>query len=326
MRSRYPQWLKAARFLYVRKRGLGALPPSNVAWNAEAAPKLLGELIANGKPCMIARIGKTEMEALTAYCGEKWGIGTALNYIKGLGNLPHSWGIERVATLAKLSGFFPTSLEAGEQFCELMLADMPQLDVLGSWMKCEESFPQLHHAQRVHLCNLEPFDDSSLPWSQHLAGRKVLVVHPFAESIAKQYREKRALLFENPLVLPEFELHTIQAVQSLAGNHPPEFATWFEALNHMKAQIDATDYDVCLLGCGAYGFPLAAHVKRQGKQAVHMGGSLQLLFGIKGKRWVEQYGTAETNPYLKLFNEHWVYPAESEKPKNASTVESGCYW
>ena len=34
--------------------------------------------------------------------------------------------------------------------------------------------------------------------------------------------------------------------------------------------------------------------------------------------------------YLKsiatFFNEYWVYPAESEKPKNASTVEMGCYW
>ena len=27
------------------------------------------------------------------------------------------------------------------------------------------------------------------------------------------------------------------------------------------------------LGCGAYGFPLAAHVKRMGKKAIHMGGS-----------------------------------------------------
>jgi hypothetical protein len=26
------------------------------------------------------------------------------------------------------------------------------------------------------------------------------------------------------------------------------------------------------------------------------------------------------------FNEYWVYPADSEKPKNAGTVEMGCYW
>lgn len=47
--------------------------------------------------------------------------------------------------------------------------------------------------------------------------------------------------------------------------------------------MDKIDYDICLIGCGAYGFPLAAHAKRKGKKAVHLGGALQLLFGIKGK-------------------------------------------
>ena len=53
----------------------------------------------------------------------------------------------------------------------------------------------------------------------------------------------------------------------------------------MKAQIDKEDFDICLIGAGAYGFPLAAYVKRKGKKAVHLGGALQLLFGIKGSRW-----------------------------------------
>ena len=55
----------------------------------------------------------------------------------------------------------------------------------------------------------------------------------------------------------------------------------------MKSEIDKCDYDVCLIGCGAYGFPLAAHVKHKGKQAIHLGGTLQLLFGIKGNRWFD---------------------------------------
>ena len=42
---------------------------------------------------------------------------------------------------------------------------------------------------------------------------------------------------------------------------------------YMKAEINKSNYDICILGCGAYGFPLAAHVKRMGKKAIHMGGS-----------------------------------------------------
>jgi hypothetical protein len=93
----------------------------------------------------------------------------------------------------------------------------------------------------------------------------------------------------------------------------------------MKSEINKQDYDVCLIGCGAYGFPLAAHVKRMGKKAIHMGGSLQLLFGIKGKRWENSNYNPIYN-YSKLMNEHWVYPGEEEKPQNAASVEGGCYW
>lgn len=160
---------------------------------------------------------------------------------------------------------------------------------------------------------------------QWLKGKKVLVVHPFAELMKKQYELKRESLFLNPMVLPEFgELTVIKAVQSLGGGNT-EFSNWFEALNSMKAQMDSIDYDVCLIGCGAYGFPLAAHAKRTGHQAIHLGGVLQLLFGIKGKRWEDPNYNNRYN-YTTLFNDSWVKPGEDLKPSNYRAVEGGCYW
>jgi hypothetical protein len=68
------------------------------------------------------------------------------------------------------------------------------------------------------------------------------------------------------------------------------------------------------------GFPLAAHVKRMGKKAIHMGGATQILFGIKGKRW-------DTHPVIgAMYNEHWVRPALEDVPQQANKVEGGCYW
>ena len=99
----------------------------------------------------------------------------------------------------------------------------------------------------------------------------------------------------------------------------------------MKDQIGQTDFDICLLGCGAYGFSLAASVKRMGKQAVHLGGALQLLFGIKGKRWEDpQYGVQRWGLpegfYVNMFNDHWKKPDDFTKPANAQQVEGACYW
>jgi hypothetical protein len=161
-----------------------------------------------------------------------------------------------------------------------------------------------------------------------LEGKKVLVVHPFANDISEQYK-KRELLFKNNL-LPNFHLTTIKAVQSIA-NEETEFRDWFEALEFMKAKIDKVDYDICLIGCGAYGFPLAAHVKRMGKKGFHYGGALQLLFGIRGKRWDDpNYGVKEwgipVGFYADLMNEHWIRPSNIDVPKNATVVEGACYW
>ena len=162
--------------------------------------------------------------------------------------------------------------------------------------------------------------------------RKVLVVHPFVDTIRSQY-QKRELLFSNPDVLPEFELKTLKAVQTIAGTKS-EFASWFDALKYMEDEIDKIDFDIAIIGCGAYGLPLAAHVKRIGKQAVHIAGGTQLLFGILGKRWTEQYqgfwhyrpGIDISLNYHPLFNEYWVSPSRHEKPKGSEKVEGGCYW
>ena len=56
-----------------------------------------------------------------------------------------------------------------------------------------------------------------------------------------------------------------------------------------------------------------------------MGGSLQLLFGIKGKRWEDPNYNKNYN-YSELMNEYWIRPDERFKPKNAAQVEGGCYW
>lgn len=210
-----------------------------------------------------------------------------------------------------------------------MVEDSKQVDILGSWLSTEQYLnEQLKSASRVHLMQLEPFWGTK-PWSRALKGKRVLVVHPFSETIKTQYN-KRHELFLKDETLPDFEvLEVVRAVQSIGGES--SYKDWFDALNFMKSEIEKHDFDVCLVGCGAYGFPLAAHVKRMGKQAVHLGGALQLLFGIRGNRWEDpNYGVKEwgipSGTYSGLLNEYWVRPSKEEKPKIAGQVEGSCYW
>lgn len=210
-----------------------------------------------------------------------------------------------------------------------MIKDSKEIDILGSWRKEENLLVDTSSIKLVHLLCLEPFHAQN-PWTRALKGKKVLVIHPFAQTIEKQYTNNRNLLFTNPDILPDFELQTLIAIQSLGGKS--QFNTWFDALQYMKDEIDKRDYDIALIGCGAYGFPLAAHIKRSGKKAIHLGGALQLLFGIKGKRWTNpNYGVnslsfIKTNYYNNLMNDFWVSPSKAEKPSNANNVEGACYW
>lgn len=315
--------LKAMRKLYASafKTEQVAMPLSNQ--DPEAISKIIFDALQSDEPCMIARFGSTEMACLCNILGIKYHRNKVIGYIKGK-TQPWWWESSVMNQMQKWSGFFPPTHDKLEEFGELMFGDMVLVDILGSWLSQEVYFEdKLTMANLVRFIYLEPFWSKS-PWTKALEGKKVLVIHPFAKTIEKQY-SKRSLLFDDNL-LPKFELTTIKAVQSIAGS-PTGFKDWFEALKFMEGEIDKKDYDICLIGAGAYGFPLAAHVKRMGKKGFHLGGSLQLLFGIKGKRWEDKnYGSGLNLNYLNLFNEHWIRAGEEEIPQNSKSVENGCYW
>lgn len=289
---------------------------------------IIYDYLYNGEPCMIGRFGNTEFNCIMNYLGVRdgWKIWKFLN-----GAQMPFWWLERTGQMMmELSGFFPNTHDFLAKFSKMHLKDIEQLDVLGCWIRDEYKLKnKLNFVNRVFLPYLEPYW-AKRPWTRALSGKNVLVVHPFASLIEKQYNNHRTDLFLNSDILPEFNLVTIPAIQSLGGENNG-FSSWFEALEYMKKQIDRYDYDICIIGCGAYGFPLAAHVKRQGKKAIHLGGATQLMFGIKGNRWEDDlYGVKEWGIprgfYTSLFNEFWVKPDDSLKPKCFEKVEGACYW
>jgi len=315
------QALKIARKLYQ------AIYPDSSAFGRnwkifpmkEYSNDLIYKSLMDNKPIMIARLGSVELTCLCNYIAvHNKKFKTVHGFISGK-TPPWWWNLSTIKLMQSNAGFFPIETNKIEKFCHQMIIDMQEVNILGSWLKEEKFYKaELSDSKKVMLEDLEPFFSNN-PWTHALENKKILVVHPFAETIESQYK-KRKLIFSSAL-LPDFELKTIKAVQSIAETKT-DFSDWFEALDWMKNEIEKVDFDICILGCGAYGFPLAAHIKRMGKKAIHLGGVTQLLFGIKGKRWEEYV----VYPYTNLYNEHWVRPGDNEKPKNAQIVEGACYW
>lgn len=219
------------------------------------------------------------------------------------------------------AGIFPNDQSTIDHFCEVYSESIKCVDILGVWEVTGEKKAINRFCSQAKLIpsrSIEPYYFDK-PWSAALERKKVLIVHPFIESIAGQL-QRREQIWPGKDVLPRFQsVSYVKAVQSNAGAKTG-FADWFEALESMKCEISQAEFDIAIIGAGAYGLPLAEYVKSLGKQAVQMSGATQILFGIKGKRWDE-------HPVIsKFYNDAWVRPLQNETPPEIKKVEGGSYW
>lgn len=219
------------------------------------------------------------------------------------------------------TGFFPINDEKLlEKFSEFYLTSAAGSDILGVWNSSEYEGKAVTEfcpdAILTYFTALEPYHFEN-PWSAAIKNKKVLVIHPFAKTIEKQYA-KHSQLFENKDVLPDFELMTFKAENTIFGHD--KFKNWFEVFDYSCEQISKINFDVAIIGAGSYGLPLASFIKKTGKQAVHVAGATQLLFGIKGSRWDKD------KMISKFYNKYWVRPSAEETPAECKKIEKGCYW
>lgn len=295
---------------------------ANLLSPAEGNDYLL-QIIHKNEGKMVSRFGVVESNCWIDYTqiNSYSNKGIFSNLLPALRGFKKQWDANHIKALSVNAGFFPANKASVSKYVEYSFECIKDIDAIGIWefVPGESYFIKklCPGSLKLSPLSLEPYF-FEVPWSSALSGKKVLVVHPFAKSIEQQYK-RRELLFSNNRVLPEFNLKTIKAVQSIAGNVTP-FNTWFEALAFMQAEIDKCDFDLALIGAGSYGLPLSSYIKQKGKIAIHMGGALQILFGIKGKRWDSH------EVISKLYNDYWIRPSDEEIVSDASKVEDGCYW
>jgi hypothetical protein len=276
----------------------------------EEGSQLIYDLLTDDQPRLICRMGSAELVVLLNH-----------HFLEN-GKLKE-WDYDKINQgLFRMNAVFPNTAKTLQLFSNVYLSCLPKIDAFGVWYNYGEHL--LHQtyfssAPLFPLESLEPFR-FPIPWSSALAGKKVLVVLPFVASVKKQYKN-RHVLFENKDVLPACELIVYRPFNSYT-DEPAVDCDWFWYLEQMKEQIEIIDFDIALIAAGPFGLPLAAAIKNMGKKAVHVGGALQLLFGIKGSRWEER-------PEFKTFiNDQWIKPSGDEVPlqKVKTSIDNGSYW
>ncbi len=183
-------------------------------------------------------------------------------------------------------------------------------------------------AELVPLRSLEPYYCvSTKGWTRALEGRRVSVVSSFANTMEKQLSKRSLIWGENVnTLLPESTSWSFvrsyfpPSIAKGSCEWPEGISSWKDAVKYLEQKVIEQNPEIVLLGCGGLAMPLAGRLKKRGIVCVVMGGAIQLLFGIKGKRW-------ENHSFISLlFNDDWVYPSDEEVPGGAKMIEGGCYW
>ena len=129
--------------------------------------------IMEGRPFMTCRFGNTELQTVVGYLKVKY---------KGHSAQDDAYLDKWFTRLGKDSGFFPVDYQYLERFSELILESGANADLLAMWHLNMEDFiieEFAPDADLTFLFRLEPWLAPKRPWTAALAGKKVLVIHPF---------------------------------------------------------------------------------------------------------------------------------------------------
>lgn len=270
------------------------------------------------KGCLIGRNGSTEL--------------TTLFY-----NSQGVCSTQLAENLERYSGIFPATQNSLQNWIDaykLTLDAIEDEPIVAGWFQGLASFEKnllqtfCPKAPHIPLRSLEPYYvKPEYRWTNLLAGKRVAVVSSFSKTIQSQIPKANQIWGEkSESILPS----STQWIPIQTGFPPsiakgrcgwPEACTdWHKAFVWLVQQVLETKPDICLIGCGALGMMLGAHLKQSGIPCVIMGGAIQVLFGIKGQRW-------QTHSVISTFwNDSWVWPLEEETPGASKKIEGGCYW
>lgn len=266
-------------------------------------------LLSHRGGCIVGKIGTTELLALEF--SDRW-IRPPFP-----GNFTWKRPAQRLFTNA---GFFPLEKKEFYGFLSSYRQALQHLDGIFPWQT--EAFLALYesalvcqnlpHARLLNGLTLSPC------LAPHLSHLRWLVVSPFVKTMKSQLAKLGKIHPPGRGNWRDTARHCRFIACPLAASLVSSpYSSWSSGLADLQKKItEADDFDVLIVGAGAWSLPLLMAAKSRGKIGIHMGGTTQNIFGIKGGRW-DSHG---------IYTRHWVRPSPEETPSERFKIESGCYW
>jgi hypothetical protein len=229
------------------------------------------------------------------------------------------------------AGVFPSEPAFVRQFAASFAEAVHKLDCIGVFPAAkavnDEVF-RYHGFEGAPIDFLDQEPDRSLPNDERrcylplFAGRRLLLVCPFAELLRERATRETFEAVWRKTGKPWFEPGAIDALElpyGFARTTQERYASVLDLLADVRARLEARTFEVALVAAGALGSAIAVAVKEQGRVGISLGGHLQVLFGVIGRRWRDR-----PEWHRDYFNESWIEMPERYRPDPAETDAD--YW
>jgi len=231
----------------------------------------------------------------------------------------------------KQSGVFPVNASFLPRYNEFYAAHLRNIDCIGlHQLQMERELIEYWKLESDFISHEEQEPDRSCPVLERncylfsFAGKRVAIIAPFAEILCQRGTTqifeavwaKTGKKWFHPAALIPVEFP--YAVEHETQNR---FSDVIDLFENVSASLRNLNYDVALIAAGGLGVPFASFVKQQGKIAISLGGHLQVLFGVVGKRWREREDWREN-----YFTDAWIDMPKQYRPKTVGVCDQGAYW
>jgi hypothetical protein len=293
----------------------------------DGAKKICERFCNSTQPLFIGRNGSTEIAVFFFWINNR--------------SSGWPWPAELIQRLRTNFGVWPITTESVDKWCRNYEIALSKVNgIVAGWYKpyidMELKFinQTVPTAFKIPLRSLEPYYVApELRWTANLANQDVAVVTSFTQSIQQQLDRIDPLKIWSNIDSPETILPPTTRWHLIKSYFPPNVSeehetgwssigidSWEPAVDYIVNEVVKTSATVAIIGCGALGFVVGGQLRKRGISVILLGGAVQVLFGIRGKRW-------ENHDIIsKFWNDYWIYPLESERPPNAATIEGACYW
>jgi hypothetical protein len=230
------------------------------------------------------------------------------------------------------TGVFPGNIDSIVKFSKLHAKAAGYLDFMGlvsGRLEADLLNYLDYQGKTLSIFDFEPDrsipDDSASCYLPEFEGKRVLIVSSVAELLCARANEdtftavwaKTGKSWFHPA-----QVTCLQFPYTYDRDTHDRFGSSINLFEWIIERIDPTTFDVALIAAASLGVPLAAAIKEMNRSAIALGGALQVLFGVGGKRWRDDPTWVQN-----YFTRAWIDIPRDQIPNMPDGYgDGGAYW